>query len=67
VKHARAILDALEKAQARFTRYSLLQKELRGLNPDRPLHLLSIGKAAWQMAEVARGCIPEGAIKDVIV
>lgn len=67
MKHARAILDALEKAQARFTRYSLLQKELRGLNPDRPLHLLSIGKAAWQMAEVARRCIPEGAIKDAIV
>ena len=47
------LLQAIAQSLERFTRYPKLQKELTRLNSSAPLHILAIGKAAWQMADVA--------------
>ena len=50
---AQLLLQAIKNSLQQFIRYPRLYKELQHLQPEQPLHILAIGKAAWQMAYVA--------------
>lgn len=47
------LLESLDSSLQRFIRYPLLCAELDNLESDCPLHILALGKAAWQMAFIA--------------
>jgi hydroxypyruvate reductase len=50
---AQLLLQAIKNSLQQFTLYPALVKRLNLLDTAKPLHILAIGKAAWQMAYVA--------------
>lgn len=60
-----AILSALDQALLAFTRYPALCRALSDVQI--PTHILSIGKAAYRMAEVAAQAIPASGLRSCLV
>ena len=58
---------ALSRSLRQFTRYPRLRKELQDREAKAPLHILAIGKAAWQMASVALTALAPDMIESCIV
>jgi hydroxypyruvate reductase len=63
----REISTAVQSALTEYTRYPLLRKALIEQAPDAPVHLLAIGKAAYQMALIAAQSITSRRLKSCIV
>jgi len=59
------ILPIVQKAISEFTRYPKLQRELRNL--EEPVHILAIGKAAYQMALVAYRTLDPNQMQSCII
>ena len=61
------LIAALSRSLRQFTRYPRLRKVLQDRETKAPLHILAIGKAAWQMASVALTALPPDMIHSCIV
>jgi hydroxypyruvate reductase len=61
------LIAALSRSLRQFTRYPRLRKELQDRETKAPLHILAIGKAAWQMASVALTALAPDMIESCIV
>ncbi|MDD2597324.1 MAG: glycerate-2-kinase family protein, partial [Candidatus Cloacimonetes bacterium] len=61
------LIAALSRSLRQFTRYPRLRKELQDREAKAPLHILAIGKAAWQMASVALTALAPDMIESCIV
>jgi len=59
------LLPIIQAAVSGFARYPKLQQELR--NVQEPLHILAIGKAAYQMAQVAYQALGEKRLRSCII
>jgi hydroxypyruvate reductase len=60
-----SLLPIIQAAVSGFARYPKLQQELRKV--QEPLHILAIGKAAYQMAQVAFQALGEKRLRSCIV
>jgi hydroxypyruvate reductase len=64
---AAKVLALLERSLADFTQYPNLRAALALRDSAALLHILSIGKAAWQMAYVAQKALPSDLVQDCLV